>query len=59
MSNAESSPLNMPDQGIDPVLPVIDVDGEAELDPDADEDSIDSAEADRLAAEGGGTTSPD
>lgn len=33
-------------------VPTREVDGEREIDPDADDSQVDSAEADRLAAEG-------
>jgi hypothetical protein len=41
------------DSGTDDDVATREVDGEETLDPDADADAVDSAEADRLAAEGG------
>lgn len=43
-------PLGDDDETLE--APTREVDGERELDPDADPDRIDSADADRLAAEG-------
>ncbi|MFJ4175904.1 hypothetical protein [Microbacterium sp. NPDC089696] len=43
-------PLDGDDDDLDPAIR--EVDGERELDPDANPDRIDSADADRLAAEG-------
>jgi len=42
-----------PDDDARPEDPVKEVDGETVLDPDADPDQIDSADADRIAAEQG------
>jgi len=46
-------PFIADDDADDANAPLRDVDGEEQLDPDADADGIDSAEADRLAAERG------
>lgn len=43
-------PLDGDDEN--PDAPTVEVDGERELDPDANPERIDSADADRLAAEG-------
>lgn len=52
MSNPFPAPLPLPDDERRPEDPVTrEVDGEETLDPDADPTLIDSAEADRLAAE--------
>jgi len=47
-------PLPRKDDGAQEV-PTTEVDGETTLDPDANDELIDSAEADRIAAEGGGS----
>lgn len=53
MTNLPLPPyIPIPDDEISEGEPVVDVDGRDEIDPDANEDLIDSAEADRLAAEG-------
>lgn len=53
MTNLPLPPyIPVPDDHVPEGEPTVEVDGRAELDPDADEDLIDSADADRLAAEG-------
>ncbi|WP_298742150.1 hypothetical protein [uncultured Microbacterium sp.] len=53
MTNLPLPPhLSVPDSDIPEGEPVVEVDGHEEFDPDANEDLIDSADADRLASEG-------
>ncbi|WP_067200328.1 hypothetical protein [Microbacterium sp. XT11] len=55
MTNPTPPVLPFPDDddSTDDDVATREVDGEETLDPDADPDAVDSAEADRLAAEGG------
>jgi len=51
MSNPYPAPYPLPDDGENrDDLPTTEVDGDEVLDPDANDDLIDSADADRLAA---------
>lgn len=55
MSNPFPAPFPAPDDDQSPDdIPTTELDGETELDPDANEDLVDSATADRLAADGDG-----
>jgi hypothetical protein len=52
MSNPQFPPLPLPDDDRADDLATTDDDGETRLDPDADDELIDSADADRIAATG-------
>lgn len=53
MSNPTPPLLPLPDDGAGDGVPEREVDGEEILDEDANPDDVDSATADRIAAEGG------
>lgn len=60
MSNPIPPLVPLPDDGdANDSVPRQDIDGEPVIDPDADPDQVDSADADRIAAEHGTTDQDD